>query len=266
MRLITIPIIILIIFVLFAVFTPVLLLEGIESVLPADIKENTAGFRQNIAHLFIDVSSLLGRYDTCIDLYDYLIYRYPDVAEYFGKKAVYLHKVGKLEETITALDGAIARDPENVDYLLRKARLSKAIYKNEQSNQTYRLIDQVTPNTAINFAFAGDAALDQSKYISALDRYTNSLTLNPSDSLIWEKRGDVIFALLTIPTAGLTADEKLRNQDLYAEGIRSYENAMRLKPDREHEIKVKMNKRSDIFVPKSIAELESRYTQYRYLG
>lgn len=266
MRLITIPFIILIVFILLAIITPVLLLEGIENVLPADIKENTAEFRQNIAHLLIDVSSLLGRYDTCIDLYDYLVYRYPDVAEYFGKKAEYLHRIGKLEETIIALDGAIARDPENVDYLLRKARISKALYRNDESNLTYKQIDQINPNNAINFAYSGDAALDRSKYVQALERYTNSLALDSTDSLIWEKRGDVIFALLTIPTAGLPADEKLRNQDLYAEGIKSYENAMRLKPDREHEIKMKVSKRSDIFVPKSIAELESRYTQYRYLG
>jgi tetratricopeptide (TPR) repeat protein len=266
MRLITIPIIILVVFIIFAVITPVLLLEGIESILPADVRQNTADIRQNIAHLLIDISSLLGRYDTCIDLYDYLIYRYPDVAEYYGKKAIYLHRIGKLEETVTALDEAIARDPESIDYLLRKARITKALYRNDESNQTYRQIDQITPKTAINFAYAGDAALDQSRYIQALERYTNSLALNPSDSHIWEKRGDVIFALLTIPTAGLSADERLRHQDLYTEGIQSYENAMRLKPDREHDIKMKMSKRSDIFVPKSIAELESRYTQYRYLG
>jgi tetratricopeptide (TPR) repeat protein len=266
MRLITIPIIILIIFILFALFTPVLLLEGIENILPGDVKQNTAEVRQNAANLIIDISSILGRYETCVDLYTYLIERFPDSAAYYGKKALYLHKLGRLEEAVTALDGAIARDPENIDYLLRKARQTKALYRNEESDQTYQQIDQITPKTALNYAYSGDAALDRSNYIQAFDRYTKSLSLDPSDSLIWEKRGDVIFALLTIPTAGLNADEELRNKDLYAEGIKSYENAIRLKPDRMAEITQKMSKRSDLFVPKSIAELESRYTRYRYLG
>jgi tetratricopeptide (TPR) repeat protein len=230
------------------------------------MKYNTAEMRQNIALTFADISSILGRYDTCIALYDYLITQKPDSAEYYGKKAAYLHLTGRYEETIIALDGAISRDPNNADYLLRKARLTRALNRMPESNATYERIDQLAPQTAIDFVYTGDANLDRSRYLQALDRYTSALSLEPTDARTWEKRGDVIFALLTIPTAGLLADESLRNRDLYSEGIRSYENAMNLNPDLAREIRQKMEKRSDIFVSRSIAELESRYTRYRYLG
>ena len=266
MRLITIPIVILIIFILFSIITPVLLLEGIENILPDDIKENTSDLRKNFTHFLIDISSILSRYDTCVSLYDHLIIRFPFNAEYYGKKALNLHKLGKLEETLASLDEALEYDPENLEYLLRKTRLSKALYRNDESDLTYKKINLITPQTAVEFALSGDAALDQSKYTLALEMYTNSLEHDSTDPLVWEKRGDVIFALLTIPTAGLPADKNLKNQDLYTEGIRSYENAIRLNPEISQEIKLKMNKRSDVFIPQSIAELESRYTHYRYLG
>lgn len=264
MRLITIPLIILIILLLFAVFTPVLLLQATESIIPANILP--ADMRVKTAEVLADVSSILGRYDTCIDLYSYLISQNPESGYYYGKKAEYLQKTGKQEELVRVLDSAIARSPDNADYLLRKARITRALHKMSDSNASYERIDQLSPQNSVDFAYSGDAALDRSMYLQAFDRYSESLSVDPSDALTWEKRGDVIFALLTIPTAGLQADESLRSRDLYSEGITSYENAMRLNPSRYQEIKMKLDKRSDIYVPKSIAQLQSRYTQYRYLG
>ncbi len=243
-----------------------LFLEAIEQILPGDMKENTAGLRENVAHLMIDLSSFLGRYEQCIAITDYLIQRYPNNAQYYWKKALYLHTLGRLEDAIPVLDEAIARDPNNIEYLLKKARISQAIYRFDESNQTYEKISQIAPRDALQYAYAGDAALDQGKYGEAFDRYTKSLELAPSDPLIWEKRGDVIFALLTIPTAGQRVNEQVRNMDLYSEGMKSYENAIRLRPEREREIEQKMSKRSDEYTPRTIKELESRYTQYRYLG
>jgi tetratricopeptide (TPR) repeat protein len=266
MRLITIPVIILVIFIILSIATPVLLLEGIEGLLPADVRENTSGMRENFALLLSDISSVFGRYDTCVDLYDYLISRFPAKSDYYGKKALNLQKLGRLEETITTLDMALALEPEDINYLLRKARLSKALYRNDESDRTYKQINQLTPKNAIEYALSGDASLDQGKYTKALEMYTESLARDPENSLVWEKRGDVIFALLTIPTAGLPADQNLKSQDLFAEGTKSYENAIRLNPEKALDIKLKMSKKSDVFIPQSIAELESRYTHYRYLG
>jgi tetratricopeptide (TPR) repeat protein len=258
MRLITIPIIIIIIFCLFALFTPVLLLQAGESAIPPDI-------RNNAAQVLADVSSILGRYDTTIEIYNYQISKIPDSSEYYGKKAYYLQITGRLDEALSALDGAISLNPQNPDYLLRKARILRSQNKGTDSDLIYVRIDNITPKNAQESVFCGDAALDRSKYLLAYDRYSRAVNSDPSDGLTWEKRGDVIFSLLTIQTAGLQADESFKKKDLYSEGIRSYENAIQLKSPRAQEIHSKIEKRSDVYTPKSIKELESRYTQYRYL-
>jgi tetratricopeptide (TPR) repeat protein len=258
MRLITIPIVILILFVIFSIFTPVLLLQASEPILPTEM-------RQTFAQVCADGSSILGRYETCVEVYDYLISKYPEIGHYFEKKSEYLQKLGKLQESVTALDGAIGREPENIEYLLKKARITKSLNKIQESDATYSRIDQIKPKTASGFDYSGDAALDRGMYQQAYNQYTQSLALDSTNAQVWEKRGDVIFALLTIPTAGLNADDELKTQDLYTEGIKSYENAIRLNPGKAVEIQFKLTKRSIDVVPKTIGDLESRYTQYKYL-
>lgn len=259
MKLITIPIVIIILFCIFAVFTPVLLLQASEPVLSPEI-------RVSGAEVLAEISSFLGRYDSSIELYDYLIGLNPDSAQYYGKKGHLLQITGRPEEALSALDGAIARDKENPDYLLKKARLTRSLKQTDVSGETYARIDQISPKNAQEFVLCGDAALDRGMYLRAYENYSRAVSANPSDGATWEKFGDVIFTLLTIYTGGLDADEKFKEKDLYKEGLQSYENAIRLNPSKENEIRLKLEKRSDSYMPHSIAELESRYTRYRYLG
>lgn len=257
MRLITIPLLIILIFCLFAIFIPVLLLEASETIVPADI-------RNNGAQVMADVSAFLGRYDTTIGVYDYLIRKNPESAPYYGKKAQYLQISGNLQDTLSALDGAIARDPENPEYLLKKARILRLMGKIAESDAIYTKIDAIIPRDSYESVLCGNAALDRSKYLQAYTLFTRAVSENPSDDSTWEKRGDVIFALLTIYTGSMKADESFKNKDLYSEGIQSYENAVRLNASKTYEVEKKIEKRSDSYTPKTIAELESRYTEYKY--
>ena len=159
MRLITIPIIIIIILILLAIFTPVLLIRVTE---PLDeYVDSMPDIRCSAGEILAGISSFLGRYDTTINLYDYLITEKPDLAEYYGKKAYYLHLMGNLEEALSTLDGAIARDPENPDYLLRKARISRSLNKLSEAEEAYEKIDAISPKDAHESVICGDAALDR---------------------------------------------------------------------------------------------------------
>lgn len=259
MRLIFIPIIILLIFVILAIFTPVLLLQASEPVLPKDIRESSA-------QVLADISGTLGRYETASELFDYLIVLHPGYGPYYGKKSWYLQQSGRTDEALAAMDGAIGFEPENADYMLRKARMLKGAGKTEEAERTYAELIRMTPQDRAGMVHVGDGALDQGDYLKAYEKYTQAVRIDPSDGKTWEKRGDIIFILLTIPTAGLKADPSFVNVSLYDQGIESYQNAMKINRGDTNEIMTKIGKHSDQYTPRSIADLRSRYKEYRYLG
>ena len=258
MKIITIPIIIIGIIGLLCLFFPVLFLEATEPVLDSEMRIQ--------AGLFLAEFSLeIRRYDTVSDIYDYLISLNPAPADYYNKKSMALQKSGRIDEALIALDAALARDPHNVEYLLRKARMARSIGNNDISDRTYEEIEQIIPARQSDLVYMGDAALDKNHYLNAYERYTKATIVNPKDADTLEKRGDIIFLLLSLPTASRDADQALIDLNLYDEGIKSYQNALALDPKKAADINSKLEKRSDIFTPKSIAELKSRYTEYRFV-
>jgi hypothetical protein len=54
-------------------------------------------------------------------------------------------------------------------------------------------------------------------------------------------------------------------RDLYTEGVTSYTQAMALRPERSSDITTKLEKHSAEYTPRTIRDLEARYTSYRYL-
>ncbi|NLV28291.1 MAG: hypothetical protein GXY48_14220 [Methanomicrobiales archaeon] len=264
MRLITIPIIIIILFCLLAIFTPVLLLQATE---PLDqYVGSIPEIRYTTAEVLADISSFLTKYGTSIEIYDYLIGKKPDNEEYYWEKSNNFLILGKPDDALVALEGAIALDKGNPEYLYKKAVILRSLKRITESNKIYDEIDLLSPGNAKEQVICGDAALDRSNYLKAYENYSEAVRLNPSDSRTWEKRGDVIFSLLTIYTSGEQADDSFKKIDLYSEGITSYENVIKLDPSRTLVIKEKMEKRSDVYTPRTIAELESRYTTYRFLN
>ena len=258
MKLITIPIIILGIVGLLCLFFPVLFLEATEPVLDTEMRIQAGSF-------LADFSFEIKRYGTVSEIYDYLINLNPAPAEYYNKKSLALQESGLIDEALTALDGALARDQSNVEYLLRKARMARSIGKIDLSDRTYEEIERIIPTKQSDLAYMGDAALDNKNYLTAYERYTKATIVNPKDADTLEKRGDIIFLLLSLPTASRDADQAIMELNLYDEGIKSYQNALALDPKKAANIKPKLEKRSDIFTPKSIAELQSRYTEYRFV-
>ena len=258
MKLITIPIIIIGIIGLLCLFFPVLFLEATEPVLDSELRIRTGLF-------FADFSLVIGRYDTVSDIYDYIISLNPDPAEYYNKKSLALQETGRIDEALIALDAALARENSNVEYLLRKARMARSIGNNVLSDRTYEEIELIIPAKQSDLVYMGDAALDNKHYLNAYERYTKATIVNPKDADTLEKRGDIIFLLLSLPTASRDADPAIVDKNLYDEGIKSYQNALALDPTKAGDINPKLEKRSDIFTPKSIAELKSRYTEYRFV-
>lgn len=259
MRLAFITLIVICVLCLFIIINPVLFIKATEPVLNSEIREN-------IGVLLTNFAVFTGRYGTAADISDYLISLNPYLPKFYVEKAKYLEKSGKLSEAIIIINEAVKMEPENINYLLMKARLYRSTGQVTISEIVYQQMEKIVPETQQDLVLSGDAALERGNYVTAYRRYTEAAIKNPSDGKTHEKRGDVIFALLTVPTAGLTTDENFRNLDLYSEGIKSYKAALFLIPDRKSEINEKIDKRSNLYVPKSINELQSRYTQYKYLN
>lgn len=258
MRLFSLTLVFLLVTLIIIILFPALFLEATKTIL-SDSQQ------QQIGGELARISLIIGRPATSSAVYDLLIIKNPESADLYRLKSESLLADNNIPAALTSLDAAIARDPENPVLLNKKARI---LIRNGRMNEAEIILDRIIAIKTDNPDYLSEIAgvtLEKALYPEALDRYTRLLTLKPDDGLIYEKRSDVIFALLTIPTAGLNASSELRKQDLYSEGIQGYQRAIMLMPDRSASITAKMNKRSDEYVPRTIEELQSRYTQFRYL-
>lgn len=258
MRLITITLLVLAGLVLLIILFPAVFLQATSQYLQ-DPQQQTAG------EMLAGFASATGRPMTAVDVYDFLITRHPDSAEYYRLKSDALFAAGDEKGSLSALEAALARDPQNAQMLERKARLLIRAGRMTDANVTFSTILTLQTDNPDYLSVIADVALEKNQYINALDRYSGLLTIRPDDGLTWEKRSDTIFALLTIPTASPGVSEELRHKDLYTEGITGYNTAIALNPARKNVIEAKIAKRSDEYVPRSISELEERYTRFRYL-
>ena len=155
--------------------------------------------------------------------------------------------------------------PQNPLLLIKKARFLTKGGKSNEADLIFTQILGIQTDNPEYLAAIADIALERTRYLEAFNRYSELVNVTPNDGLTWEKRSDVIFALLTIPTAGANASETLKNTNLYTDGMKGYDNAIKLRPDRENVIKTKVDKRSQEYVAQSISELEDRYQEFRYL-
>lgn len=258
MRLLTFTIFVLLALLVLILIFPAVFLQATAPVVPDQLQQGAgillAGFSMDV-----------GRPLTAVAVYDFVINRHTDQSDLYRLKSDALQAAGDSAAAEQALDQAISRDPQNPLLLTRKARFLINEGKTGEADLVLSQILQIQTDNPVYLAAIADIALERAHYLDAFTRYTDLLTITPDNGLIWEKRSDVIFALLTIPTAGADASATLKKTDLYTEGMKGYENAIRLRPDRDSIIKTKMEKRSEEYVPRTINDLEDRYREFRYL-
>ena len=266
MRLTTFTLLVLVALFLLIFLFPAVFLEATSSdKVPVQIRLQDP-YQQTVGEFFAGISMATGRPLTAVEVYDFLITRHPESSELYRQKFEALLQAGDEEGALSSLNAAIARDPQNPLLLIKKVRILAKTGKKADAESIYTTILSIQTENPAYISAIADIALEKNQYVNAFDRYTLLLNTNPKEGLIWEKRSDVIFALLTIPTAGAGASETLRKTDLYTEGIAGYQKALTLNPERSSTIGTKIAKRSEEYIPKTIQELEERYQQYRYLS
>jgi|GEM_PF-989734 len=249
---------ILLVVLVLIVMMPVTFLQATVTFIPEDLLQNTGT-------VLAELSVMTARPMTAISVYDYFINKHPDRVEFYQLKSEALISAGDDGGALQALDQAISLDSSNPLLLTKKARLLIKIGKSSEAEAVFSQILQLQTNNPQYLSVIADIALEKARYLDAYDRYSTLVNLTPNDARNWEKRSDVIFALLTIPTAGANASVSFKQADLYTTGIKGYEQAVRLDPGRDEVIKTKIEKRSDEYVARSIQDLEDRYREFRYL-
>ncbi len=265
MRILTITLFVLLVLLALILLVPVAFLELTDTVqkstgvvIPEDLK-------QNIGMSLAEIATSSGRSTTAVAVYDYFIARHNEQSDLYVLKCDALLAAGDDTGAMEALEQALSRDPQNPPLLIKKARLLVKAGKRSEADGIFDTILTIQTDNPKYLSAIADIALERTLYLEAFERYSRLANLTPKDGRIWEKRSDVIFALLTIPTAGINASPSLKQTNLYAEGVKGYEQVLILKPDQEKNIRSKMNKRSDEYVARSIQELEDRYREFKYL-
>lgn len=258
MRLGTITLLVLLLLLALILLFPALFLESTATIIPEE-------YQKGVGDTLAGISMMTGRPMTAVSVYDLYIMQGKGTPEVYQKKSEALIAAGDYAGALAALEQVIASDPENIILLNTKARLLIREGRVVEAESVYDRILGIKTDMPSYLTIIGDITLKRSLYLDAYRYYTRVLELDPGDGLTWEKRSDVIFALLTIPTAGASAPGTLKTQDLYTEGITGYENAISLLPDRKEAIRTKIEKRSSEYVAKTIQELQDRYQEFRYL-
>lgn len=258
MKISTLTLLVLLFLLSLILLFPALFLESTATTIPEE-------YQKGIGDTLADISMMTARPMTAVSVYDLYIIQGKGTPEVYLKKSEALVAAGDFAGALSALEQVIASDPENVIHLNTKARLLIWEGRVVEAESIYDKILRIKTDIPSYLTIIGDIALKRSLYLDAYRYYTRVLELEPGDGLTWEKRSDVIFALLTIPTAGASAPGALKTQDLYTDGITGYENAISLLPDRKEAIRTKIEKRSSEYVARTIQDLQDRYQEFRYL-
>ncbi|MDD1729909.1 MAG: tetratricopeptide repeat protein [Methanospirillum sp.] len=265
MRILTITLFVLLILLALILLVPVAFLELTDTVQKSTGVVMPEDLKQNIGMSLAEVATSSGRPTTAVAVYDYFIATHNEQSDLYVLKCDALLAAGDDAGAMEALDQALSWDPLNPQFLIKKARLLVKAGKKSEADSIFDSILAIQTDNPKYLSTIADIALERTRYLEAFDRYSRLANLTPKDGRIWEKRSDVIFALLTIPTAGINASPSLKQTDLYTDGIKGYEQAIILRPDQEKNIRSKMYKRSDEYVARSIQELEDRYREFKYL-
>lgn len=248
------------------ILMPATFLQAVFTAIPAQYQDMIPEqLVQSTGTALAELSVMTARPMTAVSVYDFFISRHPDQADLYHLKSDALIAAGDETGAIKVLNQAISLDSSNPMLLIKKARLLIKTGKTSESDAAFAQILQIQTNNPQYLSAIADIALEKARYLEAYEKYSTLVNLTPNIAQNWEKRSDVIFALLTIPTAGVNASLSLKQTDLYTPGINGYEQAIRIDPGRDAIIKAKMEKRSDKFVARTIQELEDRYQEFRYL-
>ncbi len=215
--------------------------------------------------IFASTADMTFRHGTAAEVYDYLITLHPDKKEYYRYKANSIRDSADDEKAILAYDEALRLDPGNARILKEKIKIYT---KNEQFDAAESVKDEILTlilSNSIDLEIAGDIALERDDYPKAYDYYIKSLEADPSSGIVYEKLGDVTFAFLTIPTAGINTRTEFKEENLYDKGMQCYKEAITFRHDRRSLIEDKISKFNPEFTPKSINDFINRYQTYRYV-
>lgn len=120
-----------------------------------------------------------------------------------------LTRQGRFEEAILTFDNALARDPYDVETLMRRAALKYRIGRFEEARQDYSVANRINPYVAELFQFKHQAsrlnimAFDPENYIASGDPSTNDSEASQyqNDGIQKKIEGDILGALNDIDAA-----------------------------------------------------------------
>lgn len=239
-------------------------------ILPAQFLQITSSYvpdeqQKQIGGILAGISTFTGRPSTSASVYDFLILHHPHSVEFYLLKFESLLAAGDNQGALRTIDAALLLEPENPIFFNKKARILINMGKVSEGEKILDQIISIRTNNPQFVSVIADINLEKGKYLQAYDMYNRILQVLPDSGIIFEKRSDVIFALLTLPTAGINASVELKQKDLYSEGMTGYKRTISLMPERYQIVMNKIEKRSAEYTPKSIEELESRYPTFKYL-
>jgi tetratricopeptide (TPR) repeat protein len=258
MRLTSITLFVLAFVLILILLFPALFLETTVWFLPDQYQQSAGG-------ILAGFSMSINRPMTAVLVYDHLIARHSELSELFRLKGDALLQAGDITGAMNAYDAALFRDPQNPSLMMKKARLLIGLGKEKDVDPIYQQILAIQTDNPEYLSLIADIALEKSRYLEAFNRYSQIISQGSGSGLTYEKRSDVIFALLTIPTASAGAPVSLKSSDLYTDGMQGYNRAIQLSPDRAEIIRTKIGRRLQDVVPRTIDELEGRYQHYRFL-
>jgi tetratricopeptide (TPR) repeat protein len=265
MRLISVTLLFLAFVLILILLFPVLFLESTASILPDQYQQSIDQYQQGIGYFLAGFAMATERPRTAADVYEFLITKHSESADLFRLKGDALVQAGDDPGALDAYNAALTRDPQNPSLMIKKARTHIRMNKKDEADLVFHQILAIQTDNPEYISVIADIALEKAQYLEAFNRYNLIISQGKGSGQTYEKRSDVIFALLTIPTVHGGASESLKSTDLYAEGMQGYERAISLNPERAITIRLKMEKRFQEMVPRTINELEGRYQNYRYL-
>lgn len=135
----------------------------------------------------------LGRYNESLESFQKAILISPLNARAWTGKGITLHGLGRYNESLQSYDRALEIDPMYASAWNDKAWM---YYKRGNNEEAIKNVDRAIDILSINLAAALDtkgvalAALGRNE--DALDYINRSIELDPSDSILWIHKGDVL--------------------------------------------------------------------------
>ncbi|QUI24645.1 tetratricopeptide repeat protein [Vallitalea pronyensis] len=133
------------------------------------------------------IHSAIGEKDTAIEIYDYMITRWPHYNDaYIGRGNEYLLK----EDFARALtDFSVAASNGNLDAMVQKGYLHMTLEQYEDGLQAFKQYNEVKPNNYLVLVEIGNGYQQLSQYEESITYYDQAIEIDPQHYLAYYSKG-----------------------------------------------------------------------------